>query len=273
LEAAVAQKSPVILQTSEGAIDYAGLEYLSALAHVAAQAPVPVVFHVDHGKNYEHLIKFVKSGEYTSVMFDGSSRPYHENLALTRELVQLAHRRGISVEAELGAIRGSEDKVNVAARDASFTKPEEAWEFVSESGCDALAISIGTAHGAFKFTGTPKLDFKRLSLIRKLVKIPLVLHGASAVPAKYVKIAESFGAKLKGARGVPDASVRQAIRLGIRKVNIDTDLRIAFMAGVRQALAEDSTVFDPRKILGPAKAYIRELAEQKIRLLGANGKA
>lgn len=276
VDAAVAEKSPVIIQTSEGAIQYAGMEYLGMMVRVAGKLNrIPIAFHLDHGKNYALVKKAINSGFYTSVMYDGSSRPFAENVRKTRELVRLAHskRPSIQVEAELGAIPGKEDLVNVSERDAFFTDPEEAVVFVQKTGCDSLAISIGTAHGAFKFKSDPHLDFDRLRDIKKRIKIPLVLHGASEVDQRLVKIANSFGAKLGGVKGVSNRLLSHAVKLGINKVNIDTDLRIAFDAGVRKFLKEKPSVFDPRKILAPAKEFITREARDKMRLLGSSGKA
>lgn len=274
VEAAVAEKSPVILQTSEGAIEYAGLDYLMAIAHAGAKrATVPVVIHVDHGKKYDLVKSLIKSGYYTSAMYDGSSLPFQENLKRTRELVKLAHAHGMSLEAELGAIKGVEDNVSVSEREAFFTDPAEAWEFVRGTGCDALAVSVGTAHGAYKFTSKTVLDFKRLAMLKKLVKIPLVLHGASGVPSDLVKLAEKYGADLAGASGVSDEAIKKAVKLGVNKVNIDSDLRIAFDAGVRMSLATNPKNIDPRHILKPAKDLMTKLARHKMRLLGSSNKA
>lgn len=273
MAAAEAERSPVILQTSEGAIEYAGMEELGVLAHLAAKkSKRPVVFHLDHGKNYDLVVKAIKSGYYTSVMFDGSSLPYAENARRTKTLVTLAHARGISVEAELGAIAGIEDFVSVEEKDAHFTNPTQAVEFVKKTGCDALAIAIGTSHGAYKFKGASKLDIPRLTKIAHVVHIPLVLHGASGVPSVIKNLCTKYGCDIAAARGVSDASIQQAVAHGINKVNIDTDLRIAFDAGVRKFLAENPTVFDPRKILGPAKELITKVVRQKMNLLGCAGK-
>lgn len=267
-------RSPVILQTSEGAIEYAGMDYLAAIARLAAsKARVPVVFHLDHGKDPRLVERAIKSGFYTSVMIDGSSHPYKENVRITKKIVSMAHHRGISVEAELGAIAGIEDFVSVSERDARFTNPEEAGRFVRETGCDALAVAIGTAHGAFKFKGESKLDIARLKKIKAAARLPLVLHGASGVPADIKKLCAKYGCKISEARGVSDALIRAAVRNGINKVNIDTDLRIAFTAGVRHALAKHPEGIDPRKILGPAKDLIQQVVMQKMKLLGCAGKA
>lgn len=280
VSAAVAMRSPVIVQTSEGAIEYGGMEELGAIAHaLAKKANVPVVFHLDHGKDPKTVERAIKSGLYTSVMIDASSLPYEQNIRLTRKIVAMAHPRGISVEAELGAIAGIEDFVSVEARDAHLTNPAQAKKFVAETGCDALAVAIGTAHGAYKFKGETVLDIARLRKIKAIVKMPLVLHGASGVNAEWVARlhakCEAVGdcARLEGAHGVSDTVLKQAVKAGINKVNVDTDLRIAFTAGVRQALLDDPKVFDPRKIMAPAKELMKEVAMHKMELLGSKGKA
>lgn len=266
--AAVKLKSPVILQTSEGAIEYAGMEYLIAMVRVAAKAKVPVVLHLDHGKDLKIIKQAIDSG-YTSVMIDASSKSFAENVAATKKVVGWAKKKNISVEAEIGAISGVEDLVSVSEKEAFFTDPEQAADFAEATGCDALAISIGTAHGAFKSKDKVVLDIPRLAKINKLVKIPLVLHGASGVPKKLVELANKYGAELGGTEGVPESQIKLAIKNGIRKINTDTDLRLAFAAGVRQILAEDKKVFDPRKILAPAKKMIQEVAEERIKLFGS----
>ena len=272
MAAAVKLKSPVIIQTSEGAIEYAGMNYLKALVYEAAKTVVPVVFHLDHGKDLKVIAQAIDSG-YTSVMIDASTKSYHENVSETRKVVSWAKKRGVSVEAELGAIKGIEDLVSVSEKQAFFTDPAQARDFVKDTGCDALAVSIGTAHGAFKSKGKVKLDIKRLAKINKLVDVPLVLHGASAVPKKLVELANKYGAEMGGTEGVPDGQIKLAIRAGIRKINTDTDLRLAFAAGVRRALAEDKKVFDPRKILIPARELMQKTAEERIKLFGSAGKA
>lgn len=272
MDAAVKLKSPVILQTSEGAIEYAGMEYLKALVYVAAKANVPVVFHLDHGKDLKIIKQAIESG-YTSVMIDASSKPFVENVALTKKVVGWARKKGVSVEAELGAISGVEDLVSVSEKQAFFTDPIDAAKFAKATGCDALAISIGTAHGAFKSKGKVELDIARLKKIDAVVKIPLVLHGASGVPKQLMELANKYGAELGGTEGVPDNQIKLAIKNGVRKINTDTDLRLAFAAGVREILAEDKKVFDPRKILGPAKKLIQESAEGRIKLFGSRNKA
>lgn len=272
MAAAVKLKSPVILQTSEGAIEYAGMEYLVAMVRVAAKAEVPVVLHLDHGKDLKVIKQAIDSG-YTSVMIDASSKPYKENADETIRVVGWAEKKGVSVEAELGAIKGIEDLVSVSEKQAFYTDPMQARDFVKDTGCDALAVSVGTAHGAFKSKGKVRLDIKRLAEINRLVDVPLVLHGASGVPKKLVELANKYGANLGGASGVPDSQIKLAIKNGVRKINTDTDLRLAFAAGVRQALHEDKKVFDPRKILGPAKKMIQKVAEDRIKLFGSQNKA
>ncbi len=272
IQAAVLERSPIIVQTSEGAIEYAGMDYLIAMVSVAAKSKIPVVMHLDHGKNLKTIKLAIDSG-YTSVMFDGSALPYLENVRSTKQVVSWAKAKRVSVEAELGSIKGIEDLVNVRERDAVLTNPEQAVQFVKETGCDTLAIAIGTAHGAYKFKGITHLDLERLKEISKRVKLPLVLHGASGVMENVVDLAEKYGAKLGEARGVLDEDIKKAIPLGIAKINIDTDLRLAFTAGVREALHDLPTVIDPRKLLEPASLLMTEVARYKIRLFGSHGKA
>jgi fructose-bisphosphate aldolase class II len=274
MTAALHERAPVIVQTSAGAIEYAGMDELASLAHLAAhKTTLPVVFHLDHGTDYDLVVTAIRSGYYTSVMYDGSSLPYHENMKRTREIVKMAHAKKISVEAELGAIAGIEDFVSVKERDAHFTDPKQAADFVKKTGCDALAVAIGTSHGAYKFRGTSRLDLERLKMIKRAVKVPLVLHGASGVPASIKKLCIKYGCKIDDAKGVSDAMIKQAVRLGVSKVNIDTDLRIAFDAGVRQFLSKHPAVIDPRKILAPARDLITRVVREKMRLLGCAGKA
>ncbi|HHT63273.1 MAG: class II fructose-1,6-bisphosphate aldolase [Bacillota bacterium] len=250
VDAAEAEKSPVIIQASQGAIKYAGLKYIVALVQVAAeQSTVPVALHLDHGTGFEQVIKCIRYG-FSSVMIDGSKLPLEENIALTNKVMEVARAVGVSVEAELGKIGGTEDDIYVHERDALFTDPEEARVFVEKTGVDSLAVAIGTAHGQYK--GEPKLDFPRLEKIKSLVKIPIVLHGSS---------------------GVPDEAIKQAIKLGVRKVNIDTNIREAFVKGVRETIDNNPKEIDPRKILGPAKKAMTDIIREKIRLFGSSGKA
>jgi fructose-bisphosphate aldolase class II len=272
VEAAVEEKSPVIVAVTPSALKYGGLKYLTALVKVAAEnAPVPMSLHLDHGEDVETVRKCLEAG-FTSVMIDGSHLPFEENVALTRRVVEMAHPMGVSVEGELGRLTGVEEKT-VEEREAVLTDPDEAEEFVKRTGVDALAVSIGTSHGAYKFKGEPKLDFERLRLIREKVDVPLVLHGASSVPQWIIEKATKYGAELTGAKGIPEDHVKRAISLGITKINIDTDLRLAFTATVREVLANQPKEFDPRKILGPAKEAMKEVVKAKMRLFGSSGKA
>ncbi|OGL66980.1 fructose-1,6-bisphosphate aldolase, class II [Candidatus Uhrbacteria bacterium RIFCSPHIGHO2_01_FULL_63_20] len=273
MDASEAERSPVILSTSEGAIQYAGMEELGLLARLAAaRTKVPVVFHLDHGKDVALIETAIKSGLYTSVMFDGSSLPFEENVKATSRLVKLAHKHGVSLEAELGAIAGIEDFVSVEAKDAHLTQPSQATTFVRRTGCDALAIAVGTSHGAYKFKKASELDFPRLKALAEAVNVPLVLHGASSVPSWVKSLCTKFGCEIAGAKGVSEAHVKKAVGLGVCKVNVDTDLRIAFDAGIRKFLATHPQVIDPREILAPAKALMTRVVRQKMRLLGSSGK-
>ena len=271
VNAAIKLKSPVILATSEGAIQYAGMEYLYALAKTASETnEIPIAFHLDHGRNLKIVEKAIKIG-YSSVMIDASHEDFERNIALTKKVVQMAHRKGISVEAELGTIGGVEDAVK--SRNILYTDPAKAQEFVQRTGCDFLAIAIGTSHGAFKFAGKAHLRMDILKEVRKRVKIPLVLHGASCVPLSAVKEAQKYGANLKGVQGVPDAQIKQAVKNGICKFNTDTDLRIAFDAGIRKNIVNTPHDFDPRHILAPAREYMQKVVEHRIKLFGSEGKA
>jgi fructose-bisphosphate aldolase class II len=273
VSAAVEEDSPVIIATSEGAIKYAGLEMIVCMVNTIAEVTkVPMSLHLDHGKDYEIAARCVDAG-YTSVMIDASSLPMEENMAVTKKVVDYAHPHGVAVEAELGRLAGIEEHVSVDARDAFFTNPQDALEFVEKTGVDALAVAIGTSHGAYKFKGEPRLDFTRLSEIASLVSIPLVLHGASGVPADILELCQKYGAQLPGAKGVPDDSISEAVKMGIAKVNIDTDLRLSFTGAVRKVLAEKPETFDPRKILGPARDLMHDVVRHKMKLLGSSGKA
>ncbi|AVX19516.1 fructose-bisphosphate aldolase, class II [Carboxydocella sporoproducens DSM 16521] len=250
IAAAEAEKAPVIMQASQGAIKYAGLDYIVAMARTAAEkATVPVALHLDHGTSFEQVMKCIRAG-FSSVMIDGSKLPLEENIALTKKVIDVAHAVGVSVEAELGKIGGTEDDISVDEKEALFTDPEEARIFVERTGVDALAVAIGTAHGQYK--GVPRLDFERLKKIRSLVNVPIVLHGSS---------------------GVPDEAIQEAIRLGVRKVNIDTNIREAFVAAMREVLARDEKEIDPRKVLTPAREAAIEVIREKIRVFGSSGKA
>lgn len=273
VDAATAEHAPVIVQTSEGALEYGRVEYLYAMVKVAAEAKVPVCFHLDHGKNEKLVREMIKRGLHTSVMFDGSSLPFAANVLRTRAIVKLAHKKRIQVEAELGAIAGIEDFVSVSERDAHLTSPEQAALFVKKTGCDSLAIAIGTSHGAFKFKGASRLDIDRLKQIKEAVNVPLVLHGASSVPLWLKRRCLDAGCEIEKAHGVSEEHLKRAIDAGINKINVDTDLRIAFTAAVRQALTADPTNIDPRKYLAPARELMTKVVRDKMRLFGCSGKA
>lgn len=273
-------QSPVILQTSEGAVAYAGAHYLAAIAWTARHdADVPVVFHLDHGKDVDLVRWAITSGLYDSVMFDGSHLPFLENIKVTRQIVKLAHKRNVHVEAELGAIPGKEDLVEVSNQDAFFTDPDQAAEFVTKTGCDSLAVSVGTAHGAYKDKGIAgSVDMKRLAAIAEAVSIPLVLHGASAVNRSVVtrlgKTAAKLGGKgLVGAHGISAAQRKKAITHGVAKMNFDTDLRLAFTAELHKTILKNPDQFDPRKLLGPSRDAIQKTVVKTIGALGSSGKA
>ncbi len=271
--AAREERSPVILAVSPSAIKYAGIEYIYEIARVTAdKSGVPMVLHLDHGTTFEDCVQCIRYG-WSSVMFDGSKLPFEENVKQTAEIVRIAHAAGVSVEAELGKLAGVEGHVSVEEKDAIFTNPEEAKIFVDRTGVDALAVAIGTSHGAYKFKGEATLDFPRLEKIEKLVNIPIVLHGASGVPKDVLDKAAKYGAKLPGAAGVPNDAIKQAIKLGVAKINIDTDIRLALTAAIRQVLAEKPEEFDPRKIFGPAEDAMKAVAKGKMQLFGSSGKA
>ena len=272
VEAAVEEKSPVIVAVTPSSIKYGGLAYLTKIVRTAAEsAPVPMSLHLDHGKDFETVSKCVEAG-FTSVMIDGSFLKFEENIALTKRVVDLAHAKEVTVEAELGRLAGVEEST-VEEREAVLTDPDSAKEFVEQTGVDTLAVAIGTSHGAYKFKGEAKLDFERLRLIRERVNIPLVLHGASSVPQWIIQKAVKYGAELAGAKGIPEEHIKKAISLGISKINIDTDLRLAFTATIREVLSTKPKEFDPRKILGPAKEAMKEVVKSKMRLFGSSGKA
>jgi len=273
LEAAEEQKSPIIIATSSSAIKYAGIDTLYHMFKTLAEkVSVPVSLHLDHGKDFDIIIACIRNG-WTSVMYDGSHEPIDKNIEYTKKIVEIAHAVGISVEAELGRLVGIEDEVSVSDKEGALTNPDEAVRFVEETGCDTLAIAIGTSHGAYKFKGEPELDFERLKEIQNRVNIPLVLHGASSVIPEILSLARKYGADLKDAKGVPAKDIEKAISLGITKVNIDTDLRLAFTAYVREFLALNADVFDPRKIIMAGKQGIKDVVSKKIEILGSGGKA
>lgn len=273
VNAAQIEDAPLILQVSAGARKYAKPAYLRKLVEAAIEdTGVDVALHLDHGEDFDICKKCVDDG-FTSVMIDGSKYTFEENVSLTRRVVEYAHAHGVSVEAELGKLAGVEDNVSVDARSATFTVPEEAAEFVENTGVDSLAIAIGTSHGAYKFKGSPYLDFDRLKKIHSLIpNTPLVLHGASSVLREFVDRCNEYGGQIPGATGVPEEMIREAVKYGICKVNVDTDLRLAMTAEIRRVLAEHPEEFDPRKYLGPGRDAITRMVQHKIKdMLNASG--
>jgi fructose-bisphosphate aldolase class II len=272
--AANEENSPVIVAVSEGAIKYAGFGLIVAMVReVGTKAPVPMSLHLDHGKDMA-LIRECIEGGFTSVMIDASDKEFDENIRITKSVVELARPRGVSVEGELGRLSGIEEGISVTERETFLTDPSQAAEFVERTGVDSLAVSIGTSHGAYKFKGESILVIERVREIRERTGgIPLVLHGASGVSHEVVDKATRYGATLGKPAGVPDNSIREAIKLGVAKVNIDTDMRLAFMASLRETLSTRPTEFDPRKMLGPARESVKEVVRGKMRLFGSSGRA
>ena len=286
-EAAKEVNAPLILQVSKGARAYANHTYLIKLVEAAIQETgLPICLHLDHGDSVE-LCKSCIDGGFTSVMIDASSKPFAENIEITKQVVQYAHDHGVVVEAELGTLAGVEDEVKVSAEDSSYTRPEEVEEFVTKTGCDSLAIAIGTSHGAYKFTADqctrnekgelvpPPLRFDILDeVVKRLPGFPIVLHGSSSVPQNFVKMINENGGKMPDAVGIPEEQLRQAARSAVCKINIDSDLRLAMTGTIRQFFNEHPDKFDPREYLKPARANIKELVKHKlINVLGCDGKA
>ncbi len=275
MTAALSEKAPLILQVSAGARKYASPVYLRKLVEAAVEdTGLDLVLHLDHGESFEICKQCIDDG-FTSVMIDGSKYPLKENIELTKKVADYAHQRGIVVEAELGKLAGIEDAIAVDARNATFTDPDEAVEFVEKTGVDSLAIAIGTSHGAFKFKGEPRLDFERLETISNLLPgFPIVLHGASSVPEKFVELNNKYGGAIPGAKGVPEEMLLKATKYGVCKINIDTDLRLAMTASIRKVFTEQPDVFDPRKYLSPARDAIADMVAHKMRnVLNCSGKA
>ena len=275
VDAAAEENSPVILQASSSAIKYARPSYLKKMVEAALEEHnIPITLHLDHGPDFETCKACIDAG-FTSVMIDGSKYDFEENVALTKQVVDYAHPRGVVVEAELGKLAGIEDDVNVAASDAIYTDPEQAKEFVERTGCDSLAIAIGTSHGAYKFKGEAKLRFDILAKVKALIpNTPIVLHGASTVIPELVEMCNKYGADIPGAKGVPDEILHEASKSGVSKINVDTDLRLAMTAAIRKEFVENPSVFDPRKYLGPARELIKETVQHKIRdVFGSSNKA
>ena len=284
-EAAAEEKSPVILQVSAGARKYAKHEYLMGLAHAAIKdSGIDLALHLDHGADFE-ICKSCIDGGFSSVMIDGSSRSFEDNIAVTRQVVEYAHARGVVVEGELGKLAGIEDDVKVSAEDSSYTRPEEVEEFVNRTGVDSLAIAIGTSHGAYKFTAAqctrnadgvlvpPPLRFDILEEVEKrLPGFPIVLHGASSVPQEFVKQINELGGKMPDAVGIPEEQLRKAAKMAVCKINIDSDIRVAMTAAIRKYLYENPSHFDPRQYLGAGRAAVKEMVRHKIvDVLGSNG--
>ena len=276
-EACSEQKSPVILQVSKGARAYANHTYLMKLVEAAVieNPDLPIALHLDHGPDFE-TCKSCIDGGFTSVMIDGSSLSFEENIALSKKVVEYAHDHGVVVEAELGTLAGIEDDVKVSAADSSYTRPEDVQEFVERTGCDSLAIAIGTSHGAYKFKpGTdPKLRFDILEEVsRRLPGFPIVLHGSSSVPQEFVNIINKYGGNMPGAIGVPEEQLRKAAGMAVCKINIDSDIRLAITATIRKYMAEHPDHFDPRQYLKPARQAVKDMVAHKlVHVLGSNNK-
>lgn len=264
-EAADEAKSPVILQVSSSAIKYAKLPYLMKMVEAAVESTnIPIALHLDHGPDFETCKMCIDAG-FTSVMIDGSKYDFEENISITKQVVDYAHSKGVVVEAELGKLAGVEDEVSVSEDDARYTDPEQAFEFVSRTGCDSLAIAIGTSHGAYKFKGDARLRFDILSKVKeKLPNTPIVLHGASSVIPELVDMCNNNGGDIPGAKGCPDEMLKQAGENGVSKINVDTDLRLAMTAQIRRVFNEEPSVFDPRKYLGAARDEIKKTVSHKI---------
>ena len=276
-EAAADLNAPLILQVSKGARAYANHTYLMKLVEAAVEETgLPIALHLDHGDSFD-ICKSCIDGGFTSVMIDASSKSFEDNIALTRQVVEYAHDRGVVVEAELGTLAGIEDDVNVSAEDSSYTRPEDVQEFVERTGCDSLAIAIGTSHGAYKFKpGTkPQLRFDILEDVeRRLPGFPIVLHGSSSVPQEFVKIINENGGNMPGAIGVPEDQLRRAASMAVCKINIDSDLRLAMTATIRKYFNDHPDHFDPRQYLKPARAAIKDMVAHKlVDVLGCDGKA
>ena len=275
VEGATAEKAPLILQVSAGARKYANHTYLMKLIEAAVETSgLPIVVHLDHGPDFE-TCKSCIDGGFTSVMIDGSHLSFEENIKLTRQVVAYAHDRDVTVEGELGRLAGVEDDIKVTAEDSSYTRPEDVEEFVTKTGCDSLAIAIGTSHGAFKFKGEPKLRFDILEEVsRRLPEFPIVLHGASSVVPQYVEMINQHGGKMEGARGVPEEMLRRAAGMAVCKINIDSDLRLAFTARIREHFVLHPDHFDPRQYLADARKELGLMVRHKIvHVLGCGGKA
>ncbi len=265
VDAAQENNSPVILQVSSSAIKYARMPYLMKMVEAAVETTdIPIALHLDHGPDFETCKECIDAG-FTSVMIDGSKYSFEENIELTKKVVEYAHSKGVVVEAELGKLAGIEDDVNVAESDAMYTDPDQAKEFVERTGCDSLAIAIGTSHGAYKFKGEAKLRFDILAEIKKKIpNTPIVLHGASTVIPELVEMCNNYGGEIPGAKGVPNEMLKEAGKLGVSKINVDTDLRLAMTANIRKVFGDKPSEFDPRKYLSPARDAVKDIVSYKI---------
>jgi len=276
IQAIAEEKAPLILQVSRGAREYASNSYLTAIMNVAVKEnpDIPIVTHLDHGDNFETCKQFVDDG-FTSVMIDASKLPFAENIKVTKEVVEYAHKHGVVVEAELGQLGGiEEDVVGVDDVEKHLTDPNQAVEFVEKTGVDSLAVAVGTSHGAYKFKTEPKLAIDRIKEIQeKLPGFPLVMHGSSSVLREFVDLINKYGGKMPNAMGVPESAIAEAVKLAVCKVNIDTDLRLALTAKIRQVFSEKPSEFDPRKYLGPGREAIKQMVKHKLHVLGCAGKA
>jgi fructose-bisphosphate aldolase class II len=276
IQAIAEEKAPLILQVSKGAREYASNSYLTAIMNVAVKEnpDIPIVTHLDHGDNFETCKQFVDDG-FTSVMIDASKLPFEENIKVTKEVVKYAHSHGVVVEAELGQLGGIEEHVvGVDDVEKYLTDPKQAVEFVEKSGVDSLAVAVGTSHGAYKFKAEPKLALDRIQQMQEMMPgFPLVMHGSSSVLREFVDLINKYGGKMPNAMGVPESAISQAVKMAICKVNIDTDLRLALTAKIRQVFAEKPSEFDPRKYLGPGRDAIKAMVKHKLHVLGCAGKA
>lgn len=274
VDAASNQNSPVILQASTSAIKYARIKYLMKMVEAAVETTtIPIAMHLDHGEDFESCKECIDNG-FTSVMIDGSKYSFEENIEITKKVVEYAHSKGVVVEAELGQLAGIEDDVNISDSDAKYTNPDQAKEFVERSGCDSLAIAIGTSHGAYKFKGEAKLRLDILKKVKeKIPNTPIVLHGASSVITELVDMCNQYGGQIPGAKGVPNEILSEVSKSGVSKVNVDTDLRLAMTGNIRKVFGDDPSVFDPRKYLKPARDEITKVVEQKIQMFGSTNKA
>ncbi len=276
VDAAAEENAPVILQVSSSAIKYARIGYLMKMVQAAVEEHpnIPIAIHLDHGPDFETAKMCIDNG-FTSVMIDGSKYNFEENARLTKQVVDYAHEHGVMVEAEIGKLAGIEDDVNVATDDAMYTEPDQAAEFVRVTGCDSLAIAIGTSHGAYKFKGEPRLRFDILEKVKeKIPNTPIVLHGASTVIPELLDMCNKYGADIPGAKGVPDEILHEASLRGVSKINVDTDLRLAMTGAIRKVFVEEPSAFDPRKYLGAGREEIKNAVKHKIRdVFGAANKA